>query len=102
MSSSSKRRPLDAKATSQAESPTAPDLSSRPQLAVRRANGFSCGHTRVFSECATIRPECGGNQAPSEFNRDAGATKAGLTNLPLSLEIETGFVHANRNRHRIG
>ena len=45
----------DAKPTSQAESPTAPELSAQPQLAVRRAGRFFCDHMRVFSEWATVQ-----------------------------------------------
>ena len=41
--------------TFQAESPTAPELSAQPQLAVLRAGIFFCDHMRVSSLCATIQ-----------------------------------------------
>lgn len=47
---------LSRKPTFQAEFLSAPDLSERPQLSLRRAKRFFCDHLRVFSECATAHP----------------------------------------------
>jgi hypothetical protein len=44
---------LSRKATFQAGSPKAPELSAQPQLTVRRASRSSCDHVKIISKYAT-------------------------------------------------
>jgi hypothetical protein len=48
------RRVADGKATSQAESPKALELSAQPELAVRLVSRFFCVYMRVFTEWARV------------------------------------------------